>query len=81
MSQPPHRHRAALPPGSYVIRLHLDGETASIALLEKPDEPIWVGPWAPAAVLLQDFDERTDHPEPLTWEVRVPVSVNFYSMT
>ncbi len=73
MNEPPPRPRSILPPGSYIIRLHLNGETASIARHQTPDDPLWVGGWAVAAAFLQDLDERTDGGEPLTWKVTVSI--------
>jgi len=61
-----------LPPGRYVVRLHANGESASIERIERPGQPMWVGRWAHAALLLQCLADRIDLPEPLTWEIRIP---------
>ena len=71
MNEPPRRPRSILPPGTFIIRLHLDGQTASILRRGEPD-PLWVGSWFTAATFLQDLDYRVDGADPLTWEVTVP---------
>ena len=68
---PTDRPRASMRPGAYLVRLHVDGATASIALLDKPDEIVWVGAWAAAATVLQDVRTRIDRPEPLVWEIHI----------
>lgn len=59
-----------LPPGDYVVRLGVDGETAAIFAGLNAFAPIKVCGWPRAAAFVQSA-KRCDLDEPLCWEVTV----------
>lgn len=59
-----------LPPGDYVVRLGVDGETAAIFAGLSAFAPVMVCGWPRAAAFIHSFKGR-DLAEPLCWEVTV----------